>query len=112
MSDFKVSYKTRNINSKRLLKEFKNIVEEVCDEYISRQATLLDKTYNYEELTSFLDMYLRDLLEQDVITQYDVIADHRVNGELDVRSGKINVHVFFRQTNCLNVTEIQLTFTV
>jgi hypothetical protein len=112
MSDFKVAYKTRNINSKRLLKEFKTIVEEVCDEYISRQATLLDKTYNYEELTAFLDMYLHDLYEKQVITQFDVIADQRVNGELDVRNGKINVHVSFRQTNCLNVTEILLTFTL
>jgi len=112
MSDFKVSYKTRNVNSKRLLKEFKTVVEEVCDEYISRQATLLDKTYNYEELTAFLEMYLDDLLEKKVITQYNVIADHRINGELDVRNGKIKVLITFRQTNCLNVTEIALTFTV
>jgi hypothetical protein len=112
MSDFKVTYKTRNVNSKRLLKEFKTIVEEVCDEYISRQATLLDKTYDYDEFKAFLHMYLEDLHEKGVITQFDVISDHRINNELDVRAGRIRVLVKFRQTNCVNVTEILMEFHV
>jgi hypothetical protein len=94
------------------LKEFKTVVEEVCDEYISRQATLLDKTYNYDELSVFLNAYLEDLLEKKIITQFDVITDHRVNDEIAVRSGKIKALVRFRQTNCLNVTEIEISFSV
>ena len=111
MSDFKVTFKTRNVNSKRLLKEFKKTVEDVCDEYISRQTTLLDRTYNYEELDTFLHMYLEDLLQKNVITQFDVLTDHRINNQVDVHKGIINAQVSFRQLHCLNVTEILMTFT-
>jgi len=110
MSDFNITYKTRNVNSKRLLKDFKATIEEVCDEYISRQVTLLDKTYSYDELTTFLQMYLDELTEKKAITQYNIIADHRLNNVMDVREGTINVLVTFRQTHCLNVTELLMSF--
>lgn len=112
MSDFKVTYKTKNVNSKRLFKEFRTLVEEVSNEYIAHQASLIDRTYNYEELAAFLHMYMDDLIDNNVITQYDVIADHRVNSEVDIHAGRINILVKFRQTNCLNVTEILTTFTL
>lgn len=110
MSDFKVSYKTRNVNSKRMLKEFKAVIEEVCDEFISHRTSLLDKTYEYDELVGFLHMYLDDLVEKKTITQYDVVADTRNNDALSVRDGKIHVLVCYRQTHCLNVTEIEMIF--
>lgn len=112
MSDFKVAFKTRNVNSKRLFKEFRKTIEEVCDEYISRQTTLLDRTYNYEELETFLGMYLEDLLQNNVITQYNVLSDHRLNQQVDIHKGIIKVLVQFRQLHCLNVTEILMTFTL
>jgi hypothetical protein len=110
MSDFKVAYKTRNINSKRLLNEFKKVVEDVCDEYISRQHTLLDKTYKFDELVGFLEMYLEDMREKGIISQWDVIGDHRINTEPNIRRGIIKVLVSFRQTNCLNISQIEMTF--
>lgn len=112
MSEFKVTYKTRNVNSKRMFKEFQTLIEEVCDEYIIHRSSILDKTYDYEELVGFLNMYYEDLVEKNVITQFDVIADKRINEEKNIRDGKIKVLVKFRQTNCLNVTQYLVIFRV
>lgn len=110
MSEFKATYVTRNINSKRLLKEIKTIADEVCNEYIYHRSFFSEHTYEYEELVSFFNMYFTDLLEKNVITQFDIIGDGRNNKHDDIRAGRINVSIKFRQTHCINVSQIDIVF--
>lgn len=110
--EFKVKFKTRNINSKRLFNEIKRMAEEVGNEYISSTASLLDDTYDYEELVVFFDLFFNDLMEKKKITQFDVVADQRNNDVVDIKKGIINLTVKFRQTNCINVTKIDMQFAV
>lgn len=109
-AEFIVKYKTRNINSKRLLKEIQKIAEEVSNEYISVRS--LSSTYEYEEFVIFFEAYLDDLLQKKKITQFDIIADGRNNDANDVAQGLINIAVKFRQTNCINLTRIDMQFTL
>jgi len=109
--EFKVKFVTRSVNSKRLLKEIKTMAEEVCNEYISYSNSILDKNYEYDELAHFLDMYFEDLVVKNRITQYDIVADHRNNTLSDTQAGIINITIKFRQTNCINVSKIDMQFT-
>ena len=110
MSKLRITYKTRNVNSKRLLNDFTNFIDDVSSDHIVIQSSFLDHTYTYDELVQIIEMYLIDLAEKNVITQYDMVADHRVNDAVAIAKGNINILVHFRQTNCLNVTEILTTF--
>ena len=109
--DFKVQLVARSINSKRLLKEIKTMAEEVCNEYIvPPNPAYGEHIYDFDELVRFIELYFDDLCEKKRITQYDVMADHRNNSDEDVRLGTINMSIKFRQTNCINVSKIDMKF--
>lgn len=110
MSEFKATYVTRNINSKRLLKEIKTVADEVCNEYIYHRSFFSERTFEFEELISFLNMYFADLLEKKTITQFDIVGDARNNKHEDIRLGRINVSIKFRQLHCINVSSIDIVF--
>ncbi|TFH10348.1 MAG: hypothetical protein E4H14_02745 [Candidatus Thorarchaeota archaeon] len=105
-TEFSVTFTKRNVNSKRILKLVENVIGEVCNEYILCRSTLIDKTYDYTELATFLEMFFYEMIEKGEITHFNIIADHRNNNPMNVRDGKIEVKMQFRQTHCLNVTEV------
>lgn len=109
-TEFSVTFTMRNVNSKRILKNLQTVIEEVCDEYILCRSTLLDKTYDYQELANFLEMYFYEMVEKDEITHFNIIADHRNNNPMDVRDGNICIKMVYRQLHCLNVTEVTAKF--
>jgi len=112
MSEFHVVFKARSINSKQLFKEIKQVAQDVCNEYISNRGAYIEQVYDYEDLILFLDMYFGDLLQKNIITQYDLIGDHRNNTLNDVRAGNINISVKFRQLHCINVSTIDMEFSL
>jgi hypothetical protein len=80
------------------------------NDHVVIQSSFLDNTYTYDELIQLIELYLIDLAEKNVITQYNIVADYRINDAVEVARGNINVLINFRQTDCLNVTEILTTF--
>ena len=112
MSEFQVEFRSRNINSKQILKEIRQVASDVCNEYISNRGYDIEQVYDYDDLVAFLDMYFSDLMQRNVITQYDLIGDHRNNTVAEIREGNINIHVKFRQLYCVNVSSVEMKFSL
>lgn len=111
MVEFHVDYKAYNVNSKRLLQQIVQAVEESSREFIVQRTLALAKTYDYEQLVDYLDAYLEELCDDKLVNKYDVIGDFRNNPPQQVQQGKITVEVLFQQFNCLNITKILFTIT-
>lgn len=105
-----VTCQTRNVNSKRLFALIRDTLSQVCDEYIIIRPSIVDHTYDYSQLAIFADLFMEDLIERKMITQYDVKCDERNNDDHEVRHGNIAMEIKFRQAHCLNVTTINLHF--
>lgn len=109
MAEFVVTHKAWNVNSKRLLQQFSQLMNEIANDFIVQHSTKIYQTYNYSQIPEFLEAYCEDLIGENVITTYDVLGDHRNNPDEDVERGVIRVQVKFVQFNCLNVTTIDFT---
>jgi hypothetical protein len=105
-----VTCENKNVNSKKLFALIKDTLSQVCDEYIIIRNSIVDHTYDYSQLAIFADLFMEDLAERKMITQYDVLCDERNNDDMEVRHGNIKMELKFRQMNCLNVTTIKLHF--
>lgn len=106
MVEFVVTHKARNVNSKRILQQFVQLMNEICNDLIAPLSSKLYVSYDYSQVAEFLEAYCEDLIAENVITTYDVYADHRNNPDSEVERGNINIQVQFVQFNCLNRTTI------
>jgi len=115
MADFRVVYKGYNVNSKRLLQRITATINETVQEFIPLRISALSKTYDYsnlvEYLDAFMDAFMEDLKEENVVVHYDVVGDFRNNVAEDVRQGKILIELTFQQFNCLNITKVVFNIT-
>lgn len=111
IAHFKVTYKTRSVNSIKLLDKIVAVMEEASEEliYVGRQELFLDT--ECRDLVSYVELYMEELKLDNVITQSNIRADHRNNPVSSMRAGKVNVLVTFRQTNCVNVSQIEFIIT-
>ncbi len=110
MKPFKVSYKAKNVNSKKLFEQIHSQITSVVNEYITTTRGLLDSSYDYSQLAEFTDVFMEELLQEKAILQYDVICDDRNNDPFVVRKGVINMTIKFVQWDCLNTTQIEYVF--
>lgn len=101
---FKITHKSRNVNSKRI----KNAIVEAVEEAISELFT----HHNADAVMSYLDMSFEELLEGGIITSYDMYADER-NGNTteQLSEGNLKIHLKFQQFNCLNFTTFDFEVT-
>jgi hypothetical protein len=106
-----VSVKSKNVNSKILFKSIDEIVREGHHSFVAPSSSymLFSVEYSYAQLAEYIDMSMEDLSERALIRQYDVICDHRNNPPAD-GSKDVIMTIRFRQTHCLNWTEITYTF--
>jgi predicted nucleotidyltransferase len=107
-----VTHETRNVNSKKLFSLIKETLSQVCDEYIIIRSSIVDHTYDYSQLATFADLFMEDLVDRKMISQYDVKCDDRNNDEHEVRHGNIHMEIKFRQMHCVNVTNIKFHFKI
>lgn len=106
MAEFRVTHKTRNVNSKAVLKQFTDVFKEIAGQFIVQHRVGVRYTFDYSNLVEFLEVYCQDQAEQKVITTYDVVGDTRNNHHTDMDNGKMLITVKFQQFNCLNTTQI------
>lgn len=111
MIEFNVSYKTRNVNSKPLLKQFTDLVQDISRDFVLKLHGTYASTYDYSQLVEFLEAYMEDLVDTHKITTYDVVGDHRNNLPHEMSMGNYNLVLKYQQFNCLNVTLIEFTLT-
>ena len=108
----KVTVKTKNVNSKLLFKNINDAVRKISDECIVPTVTLFAYEYEYGQLSMFLNTFMAVLKEKEVVRHYDVICDVRNNPQIQTRAGVIKALIKYKQKNCLNVTEIDYTFSI
>lgn len=106
MAKFAITYKARNVNSKRLLQRVVSTVEDTCDEFIVHRSNAINKTYDFSQLVDYLDAYFEELCVDKVVNKFDVIGDFRNNTNDEIKQGKINIEVKFQQFNCINITDV------
>lgn len=111
MADFHVVHKSYNVNSKRLLQRITATVNETAQEFIVQRTSALSRTYDYSNLVEYLDAFMEDLKEENVVVHYDVVGDFRNNDAEDVRQGNILIELTFQQFNCLNLTKVVFNLT-
>lgn len=112
MRNFNVSFKSKNINSKLLFNDINAVLQEAGEEFIvTKNSTFMVREFDYTQLAGFTEALLEELEERGKIRVYEVICDERNNLNADVRKGVIKLQVTYKQTNCLNFTEINYIFT-
>lgn len=109
LTTYTIEHKAHNSNSKRLLREIVRVVKEAVPELITRYTYGNTRSYDYEQLQEYVDLYFADLVEDHVVNRYDVICDHRNNTDADGVAGRIHLDIRFQQFNCLNTTSVKFT---
>lgn len=106
MTDFQVTYKAHNVNSKRLLQRFVSTVEETAQEFIVQRSASFAKVYDFSQLVSYLEALLEEMVEDKIVNRYDIVGDYRNNPLEELRNGSIKIEIKFQQFNCINITKI------
>jgi hypothetical protein len=98
-----VSFKltSKSINDKRLLANVHDFVADCIDD-----EDEWSRGEYPEGLVAFVEEYLSQLMDEQVIEQFKVICDDRNNVILDVHHGVYTFCVQYKQRNCLNITEL------
>ena len=106
MSDKEPTLKTltRNVNNKRLFKEIDDFMIEV---FTTLKITWSNKQHRKEFVELIDDWMDQFAYESGKIIQYDVICDGRNNTPEELKKHRLHFLLRYRQTNCLNTTEIE-----
>lgn len=93
---------TRAVNSKQLLKEVREL-EVIFTEFG------VDWSSDTQRLAAIdtIDLMMEQLYEAGRITQWKVVSDFRNNKIVDMDEGIFFLTVSFKQTNCLNTTQVE-----
>ena len=97
--------KTRHVNSKRLLKQIAEFIEEIIVNF----SIMWDSDVQRGAVLEVIDEYMEDLVEDKDIEQWNVICDSRNNKMSDIQKKQTHLDITYRQRNCFNVTEIKYT---
>lgn len=101
MTEF--SLKTENVNSKPLLKEVSNFVEEIIQNF----NIIWDSDSQRDAILEVVDEFLEDLRHNaNKIEQWNVICDGRNNKAKDAKKKVTHLDVYYCQRHCYNVTEL------
>lgn len=106
-----VTITTKSINSNRLKKDLLEVISPLTITLVNIETGLQgEPVYRVQPFVEGMKQMCEYLIEKKIITQYDIIGDHRNNS--DVSGQSFTVDVSFRQTNCLNVSKIKIVFRV
>lgn len=109
MAKFTVTYKCRNVNTKRILQRLVATVVETAEQLVYVRSLLGAKTkmHDFSNLVEYLELYFEELLKEKAISTFDVIGDLRNNDQTEMNEGLLKLLVKFKQYNCLNTTEVE-----
>ena len=96
---------TKSINSKSLYEEIYGFLKEGIDEF----GVIWDSEAHRESYVEVVNDFLTDIAESGKIEQFKVVGDKRNNKYTDMDKGIYHVDVMYRQRNCLNTSQINLT---
>ena len=99
----KYKLKTNHVNSKQLLEDVSNFVEEIIDNF----NILWSSDAQREAILEVLDEHMEDMVDLNKIEQWNVICDSRNNKPSNLKNNITNLDITYRQRNCFNVTELK-----
>ena len=100
-----VQVDVKSINSKGLYEEIYGFLKEGIDEF----GVIWDSEAHRESYVEVVNDFLTDIAESGKIEQFKVVGDKRNNKYTDMDKGIYHVDVMYRQRNCLNTSQINLT---
>ncbi len=100
-----IEYKldSNSVNSKILFTEVSNFIREGFDQI----GSIFSQDNGRAQFVLVLNDFLHTLLENDILTHWNVICDLRNNKVVDMENGQYRLTVSYKQRNCLNTTELQ-----
>lgn len=99
---------TKSINSKSLYNEIYGFLKEGIDDF----GVIWESDAHRESYIHVVNDFLMDIAENGKIEQFKVIGDKRNNKYTDMEKGIYHVDVLYKQRNCLNTSQINLTIRV
>lgn len=100
--------KTKNVNSKALLKEVSKFVSDIINNF----NIIWDSNSQRDAILEVVDEFLEDLqIGDNKIEQWNVICDARNNKAKDTKNKTTHLDIYYCQRHCYNVTELRYTIT-
>lgn len=96
-----------NINSKILVKEVSDFVEEIIKNF----NIIWDSTAQRDVILEVIDEYLQIMAKDNKIEQWNVICDGRNNKRFDPKNKITYLDVEYKQRNCYNITKLKYKIT-
>lgn len=93
--------KTRAVNSKKLLGSIRGF-EKIFTEY----QVIWSNEGMRQSVCDMIDGMMEDIAVSGKISQWNVICDYRNNKVSAMTVGIYHLDITYRQTNCLNTTEL------
>ena len=95
---------SRNVNNPTLFKDIDDFMIEV---FSTLRISWVNKQHR-QELVELIDDWMDTFAyESGKIIQYDVMCDSRNNPPEELQKKRLHFLLRYRQTNCLNTTEIE-----
>jgi hypothetical protein len=99
--------KTHHVNSKWLLTEVTEFIEEILNNF----SIPWENNSQREAILEVIDEWLEELSSRNKIDQWNVICDGRNNNKDDADNNLVHLDVSYRQRNCFNTTELKYIIT-
>ena len=93
---------TRAVNSKHLLSGIR-LFEKIFTEY----QIIWSNEGMRQSVVDMIDGMMEDIATAGKISQWNVICDYRNNKVSEMAVGRYYITITYRQTNCLNTTELK-----
>lgn len=97
--------KTKQVNSKKLLAEVSEFVEEIILNFSITWSVDAQR----DTILEVIDEFLEEKLNENEIEQWNVVCDGRNNTLKDQSMGIYRLDISYRQRNCFNTTELNYT---
>lgn len=102
IDNLKVGLVKKSVNSTHLA----NAIDAFVFDGLSEFAAGWHNPYHREMFLEILEHGMEELSNIGKITQWDVVCDSRNNKMSNINAGKYNLVVKFKQTNCVNTTQL------
>jgi len=108
MKLYNLKTERKSVNTKRLADEIDTCLQEAMSDIFRDPDNWSGKDW-FIDLTEDL---LSELAETGQIDQWDVVCDSRNNKTSKMRAGQLNVIVAYRQSDCVNTTQLLYTLSI
>lgn len=93
----KISVKKKNVHSEILFTEIDKLMQSLIN------------VFRMDDAAYLLESFIIDESGHYKLDQINIIADERNNTMVDQKNGKYNIDIYYKHSNCFNVTQLYYT---